>query len=235
MNNTYTLLLLTLNEINGIQAIYHKIDKNLFSKIVILDGGSTDGTIEWAKKNNVEVYIQKKKGFRHAYFEYFDQITTSHVITFSPDGNSVPELLGDLISELDKNYEMVIVSRYKDNAKSYDDDLITSFGNWLFRFLINLFYFSNITDPMVIYRGFKKSLINDLNLLDEKSYSLPEKIFNTQISWEPLMSIRAMKRKINYSEIPGDEPERIGGERKLKVLKWGSAYMFQVFFERFTK
>ena len=83
MNNTYTLLLLTLNEINGIQAIYHKIDKIFFSKIVILDGGSTDGTIEWAKKNNVEVYIQKKKGFRHAYFEYFDQITTSHVITFS--------------------------------------------------------------------------------------------------------------------------------------------------------
>jgi glycosyltransferase involved in cell wall biosynthesis len=235
MNNTYTLLLLTLNEIDGIEAIYHKIDKNLFSKIVILDGGSTDGTVEWAKKNNVEIYIQKKRGFRHAYFEYFDQITTSHVITFSPDGNSVPELLGDLITELDKNYEMVIVSRYKDNAKSYDDDLITSFGNWLFRFLINLFYFSNITDPMVIYRGFKKSLINDLNLLDEKSYSLPEKIFNTQISWEPLMSIRAMKRKINYSEIPGDEPERIGGERKLKVLKWGSAYMFQVFFERFTK
>ena len=29
------------------------------------------------------------------------------------DGNSVPELLGDLISELDKNYEMVIVSRYR--------------------------------------------------------------------------------------------------------------------------
>ena len=49
MNNTYTLLLLTLNEINGIQAIYHKIDR-IFFLIVILDGGSTDGTIEWAKK-----------------------------------------------------------------------------------------------------------------------------------------------------------------------------------------
>jgi len=235
VNNTYTLLLLTLNEIVGIEAIYHKINKNLFSKIVILDGGSTDGTIEWAKKNNVEIYIQKKKSFRHAYFEYFDQITTSHVITFSPDGNSIPELLENLIKELDKKFEMVIVSRYKANAKSFDDDLITSFGNWLFRFLINLLYSSNITDPMVIYRGFKKSLINDLNLLDEKSYSLPEKIFNTQISWEPLMSIRAMKRKINFSEIPGDEPKRIGGERKLKILKWGSAFMFQVFYERFTK
>jgi glycosyltransferase involved in cell wall biosynthesis len=235
MNNTYTLLLLTLNEIDGIKVVYPKINKNLFSKIVILDGGSTDGTIEWAKKNNIEIYIQKQKGFRHSYFEYFDKITTSHVITFSPDGNSIPELLEDLIIELDKKFELVIVSRYKDNAKSYDDDFITSFGNWLVRFLINLLYSSNITDPMVIYRGFKKSLINDLNLLDEKSYSLPEKIFNTKISWEPLMSIRAMKEKINFSEIPGDEPKRIGGERKLKILKWGSAYMFQVIFERFKK
>jgi hypothetical protein len=49
------------------------------------------------------------------------------------------------------------------------------------------------------------------------------------------MSIRAMKRKINFSEIPGDEPKRIGGERKLKIIKWGCAFMFQVFFERFTK
>lgn len=235
MNNTYTLLLLTLNEIDGLKAIYNKIDTHLFSKVVILDGGSIDGTIEWARENKIEIYIQKKRGFRHAYFEYFDNITTSHIITFSPDGNSVPELLNDLIIELEKNFEMVIVSRYKDNAKSYDDDLITAFGNWLFRFLINLLYSSKITDPMVIYRGFKKQLINDLNLLDEKSYSLPEKIFNTQISWEPLMSIRAMKKKIYYSEIAGDEPERIGGERKLKILKWGFAYMFQVIYERFTK
>jgi hypothetical protein len=42
-------------------------------------------------------------------------------------------------------------------------------------------------------------------------------------------------KKINFSEIPGDEPKRIGGERKLKILKWGSADMFQVIFERFKK
>tara|TARA_Y100001970_G_scaffold289024_1_gene418122 strand:+ start:1597 stop:2304 length:708 start_codon:yes stop_codon:yes gene_type:complete len=235
MKNSYTLLLLTLNEIDGLKVIYPKINKNLFTKIVVLDGGSTDGTIEWAKENKIEYYIQKKKGFRHAYFEYFSKIDTSHVITFSPDGNSIPELLEDLINELNKGPDLVIVSRYKDNAKSIDDDIITAFGNWLFRFLINLLYFSKITDPMVIYRGFKLELIDKLNLMDESPYSIPEKIFNTQISWEPLMSIRTAKRKINYSEIPGDEPERIGGERKLKILKWGAAYMFQVFFERFTK
>ena len=34
-----------------------------------------------------------------------------------------------------------------------------------------------------------------------------------------------MNKKIG--EIPGDEPERIGGERKLEIIRWGAAYYFQ--------
>jgi hypothetical protein len=29
------------------------------------------------------------------------------------------------------------------------------------------------------------------------------------------------------AEIPGSEPPRIGGARKLQVLRWGAAYYFQ--------
>ena len=64
-------------------------------------------------------------------------------------------------------------------------------------------------------------------LVKEDAYQLPEKLFNTKISWEPLLSVRATKRKLKIAEIPGDEPARIGGERKLKILKWGAAYYFQ--------
>ena len=42
------------------------------------------------------------------------------------------------------------------------------------------------------------------------------------------MSIRSGKYNIKRAEIPGDEPERIG-ERKLKIIKWGLSYMYQVF------
>lgn len=56
---------------------------------------------------------------------------------------------------------------------------------------------------------------------------MPEKLFRTKISWEPLLSVRAAKRKLKVAEIPRDEPPRIGGKRKLKVLKWGAAYYFQ--------
>ena len=128
---------------------------------------------------------------------------------------------------------MVIVSRYAQGAKSYDDDAVTAFGNKMFTTFINLFHGAKYTDAMVIYRAYKVSMISKLDLDKDKSFETEERLFNTKISWEPLLSIRAAKRNLQVAEIPGDEPEREGGERKLQVLKWGAAYMYEVFREIF--
>ena len=40
-----------------------------------------------------------------------------------------------------------------------------------------------------------------LDLHKEESYDLPEKLFGTIISWEPLMSVRAAKRKLKVAEV----------------------------------
>ena len=132
------------------------------------------------------------------------------------------------------NYDQVIVSRYYKGAKSYDDDMVTGFGNWLFTTMINLLHGSNYTDAMVMYRAFKTNLIYDLDLDKDSSYEVEEKLFKTHISWEPLLSIRAAKRKLKCAEIPGDEPAREGGVRKLQVLRWGAAYMYEIFREAFV-
>ena len=92
---------------------------------------------------------------------------------------------------------------------------------------------SKYTDAMVIYRAYPKKLIYDLDLDKDSSYSFEEKLFRTKISWEPLLSIRAAKRRLQVVDIPGDEPAREGGERKLQVLKWGAAYMFEIWREIF--
>ena len=41
------------------------------------------------------------------------------------------------------------------------------------------------------------------------------------------------ERKLKVAEIPGSEPPRIGGERKLQVWKCGAAYYFQFIREVF--
>ena len=45
------------------------------------------------------------------------------------------------------------------------------------------------------------------------------------------MSVRAAKAQKRVTEIPVDEPPRIGGERKLQIFRWGAAYYFQFWWE----
>ncbi|MDP1681584.1 MAG: glycosyltransferase family 2 protein [Burkholderiales bacterium] len=228
-----TLLVLTWDEVEGMKAIMPRVKKEWCDQIIIVDGGSTDGTIEWARENGYFVYVQKKPGFRHAYHEVMPYIEGDVVITFSPDGNSIPELIPDLIEKMKEGYDMVIASRYLGPAKSEDDDVVTGFGNWFFTRTINFLHGGHYTDAMVIFRAYRTQIIHDLALDEEAGYRLAEKLFFTRISWEPLLSVRAAKRKLKVTEIPGDEPPRIGGERKLKILQWGAAYYFQFLREVF--
>ena len=228
-----TLLIPTLNEVEGMKAIMPLIKKEWYDQLLIVDGQSTDGTIEYAKKMGYPLVVQKKKGMRHAYMEALPHVTGDVILTFSPDGNSIPDLIPECVKKMKEDYDMVIVSRYAQGAKSYDDDAVTGFGNKLFTTFINLFHGGRYTDAMVIYRAYKKNLIFDLDLDKDASYEQEEKLFKTRISWEPLLSIRAAKRKLKVCDIPGDEPARSGGERKLQVVRWGAAYMFEVLREIF--
>lgn len=229
-----TLLIPTLNEVNGMKAIMPKIKPEWYDQLLIVDGQSTDGTIEYCKEKGYPIVIQKKRGMRNAYMESWPHITGDIVLTFSPDGNSIPELIPECIQKMKEGYDMVIVSRYAEGAKSYDDDAVTAFGNKLFTTFINLLHGARYTDAMVIYRAYRRDLIYELDLDKEDSYDFEEKLFKTNISWEPLLSIRAAKRKLKVADIPGDEPAREGGERKLQVMRWGAAYMFQVLREIFV-
>ena len=222
-----TLLVPTLNEIDGMKTVMPKVNRDWVHQILVVDGQSTDGTVEYAKDQGYDVVIQQKKGMRHAYMEALPHVTGDAILTFSPDGNSIPELIPECIKKYEEGYDMVIVSRYAQGAKSYDDDAITAFGNKLFTTSISLLHGFHYTDAMVIYRIYSTKLIKELDLDKDESYETEEKLFGTNISWEPLLSIRAAKRGLKIAEIPGDEPARDGGERKLQVLRWGAAYMYQ--------
>jgi glycosyltransferase involved in cell wall biosynthesis len=222
-----TLLALTLNEIDGVKVIMPAIEKDWCDQILILDGGSTDGTVEWAREQGYDVYIQKRKGIRYAYLEALPLIEGDIVVTLSPDGNCPPHFIPELADMVRNGYDLVIGSRYLHDATSQDDDAVTAFGNWLFTRTVNLLHRASYTDAMVIYRAFTRDLIAELDLDKEESYRLPERLFRTVISWEPLMSVRAAKAKKRIGEVAVGEPPRIGGDRKLQIFRWGAAYYFQ--------
>ena len=81
-----TLLVMTLNEIEGMKVIMPQVKREWFDQIIIADGGSTDGTLEYAKDQGYTTFRQKKKGIRNTYLEGLPMIEGDVIATISPDG-----------------------------------------------------------------------------------------------------------------------------------------------------
>lgn len=233
------ILIPTYNEIQGIKEIVPRIKKEWYDRLIILDAGSTDGTIEYAKKSGYEVIVQKRPGIRMAYIECYGAIEEDIVVTFSPDGNSVLETIPLLVNKIRDGHDLVIASRYKDEAKSYDDTWLTGMANFLFTFMISLFGY-RYTDAMVMYRAYRRDVPKQLKLTELRN-EWYEKYIGRYVSWEPLMSIRAAKKKLKISEIASDEPVRIDEDGMGTILpktrihhfRAGFACLFQLI-EEFT-
>lgn len=232
-----TLLVMTLNEIQGMKQVMPQVERSWVDQILVLDGGSTDGTVEWAREQGYEVYVQKAPGFRSAYLEVWPLIRGDVVVYFTPDGNSLAEAIPLLLDKIEEGYELVIASRYLQGAHSDDDDPVTGFGNWMFRTLTNLLLRRGggprMTDPLVMLRALRKDLPQRLGLDRPEPFERLERIFRTRVDWIPLMSWRAMKTGVRWCEISADEPPRVGGERKLKIFQWGAVYLAQLLQEGF--
>ena len=218
-----TLIIFSLNEIDGMKAIMPRIKPEWVDELLIVDGGSKDGTIEYAREHGYDIFVQEKKGAGAAFLESVARAKGDIIIIFSPDGNSIPEKIPELIAKMKEGYDIVIVSRYLDGARSEDDDAVTAFGNWMFTRLINVCFGLRITDSLVMYRAYRKDIVKQLDVSAEV------------VSWGTQILARAARRKLRIGEIPGDEPPRIGGVRKMHPIKNGISELCMIISEFFRK
>lgn len=214
-----TIIVFTWNEIDGMRVIMPQIKKEWYDQLIVVDGGSTDGTIEYAREHGYDIFVQQDRGSGAAFLEAVARSTGDILIPFSPDGNSIPGKIPELVSKLEEGYDFVIASRYAPGAKSYDDDIVTAFGNWTFTALINLLFGGKITDSLVMYRAYRKELLNDLGITTKA------------VSWGSQILIRALKKGKRIGEIPADEPPRVGGVRKMSPIKNGLSELRSILYE----
>ena len=62
-----TLCLIVWNELEGCKIDVPRLPRNDFFEVIAIDGGSTDGTVEYLESQNIAVYRQPKRGLNAAY------------------------------------------------------------------------------------------------------------------------------------------------------------------------
>ena len=215
-NMSTIVFVLTLDEIEGMSIIMPQVKKEWAEQIVVVDGGSADGTVEKAKELGFEVIHQHNKGEGNACRVGTDATESDFVMFFSPDGNDVPDDIPRLIQKTKEGYDVAHISRFGKNSISEDANWLDRFGNNMFTFLVNSFFGGNYTDALNGFRIIKRSLWDSLK---------------TDAQWlniEQQTCIRLAKLKIPIFEIEGKEPKRIGGERKMRPLTTGAQLSFQI-------
>ena len=212
------VFVLTLDEIDGVSAIMPQVKKEWAEQIVFVDGGSTDGTIEKAKELGFEVIHQKNKnkGEGNACRIGTDATQSDFVMFFSPDGNDLPEDIPKLIEKTKEGYDVVHISRFGKNSVSEDANWIERFGNYMFTFLVNTFFGAKYTDALNGFRIINRSIWDKLKT--DAQY----------LNIEQQTCIRLAKLKTPIYEIEGNEPARIGGERKMRPLTTGAQLSYQI-------
>ena len=204
------LLVLTLDEIDGMKKIMPKIDKKLADEIVIVDGGSTDGTVDEAKKMGFKVIPQKIQGHAGAIIAGVEATNSDTIVIFGPDGNHYPEEIPQLIEKINEGYDQVVISRFGKGSVNLDATIIENFGNRMFAFLTNVLFGGHFTDSLNESRAITRQAFIDLKF-DAQGMNSTEQ-----------MSIRGIKKRQKIVEIVGNEGKRLGGKKKMKAMQVGA-------------
>ena len=197
-----TLVMYTMNEIEGVKGIFEKIPIDLFDQFIVMDNHSNDGTVEFLEEHDVNVIQQKNPGRTNALIEAIEHASGDIIVNLSSDGNENPEYIPKILKKFEEGYEMVTASRFLPESKVdvEDDKLrIRVFGNKICAMLVNLCWGTNVTDTTNALRGFTKSCYKRAKL---NTFGYTE---NFQLT------IRCGKLKIKTAEIPTQELPRIGG------------------------
>jgi glycosyltransferase involved in cell wall biosynthesis len=211
-----TLVLLSYNEREALEKLLPLIPIQLFDRVIAVDPGSTDGTLDLYARAGISHVLQPTRGRGNAFVQAQNLCETDRIVFFSTDGNEDPDDLPRVLEFLDEDYDMVIAGRFvlsgscSDNS---DDPLrIRRYGSMLYSVIVRLIWRSGVYDACNGFRGYK--------LASMKRMRLDAQLHEIEIQ----STIRAAKLGMRVKEFGSKELLRMGGFHKKSAATFTLAW-----------
>lgn len=219
-----SLVLLTFNEIEGLGIIFDKIPLNAVDEVLAIDGGSTDGTLEFFEQHKVPVFVQQIKGRGEAFRLAYEKTIGDALLFFSPDGNEDPKDIVKFRPLFEEGNDHVIATRMVKAAHNEEDEHLFKWRKWannIFNLMANLTWNRKqyVTDTINGYRAITRKAWKIL-ALDGSGYTI-----------EYQSSIRSFKKGLKIAEFPTYESPRIDGKNGSPCIATGLAFLKLYFSE----
>ena len=145
-----TLLIPANKESESLPIFLNELKEYDFKKLIVLQKEDQETINSISKFEEIEICVQKSKGYGNALKEGIDKINTEYFCIINADGSMDPKYLVQMLEKC-KNNDFIFASRYLKGGGSEDDDLITLVGNKIFTFLGNFFYGLNLSDILYTF------------------------------------------------------------------------------------
>src|SRR6185503_14429357 len=149
-----SLIIPALNEEAGIQATIARAPEGIL-EIIVVDGGSTDRSVERAEAAGARVVIEKRRGYGLAYKRGFAEAKGELIATADADSTYPTELVPKVVEHMDRRgLDFVSCSRFPLRDRAAMPGL-NQFGNVGLSLAASLFYlhpFRDICSGMWVFR-----------------------------------------------------------------------------------
>ncbi|MEU1010566.1 glycosyltransferase family 2 protein [Streptomyces sp. NPDC088810] len=210
-----------MNEAENLPYVFRSLP-DWIHEVVLVDGNSTDGTVDVARslRADVKVVEQRGKGKGDALITGFEACTGDIIVMVDADGSADGGEIVSYVSALVSGADFAKGSRFANGGATDDMTFVRKLGNWALCTVVNRKFGARYTDLCYGYNAFWRHCLDKIDL-DCTGFEV-----------ETLMNIRVVKAGLKVQEIPSHEYLRIHGTSNLRAVRDGLRVLKVILKER---